>query len=163
MSSDAHLRKDHGTASSTSPYIDWGPDLPSHYAGGRARLLVANTTALYAVWESDLPSPNSWRLELVVQGALLETLDLPGGIMDAWLRAPAGAKGEVVLMRDGVKVASLPFSMPPAGPSEPAPEEAERWGRMVEGVIIDASRVAGYSLDEVSGPTSVGSGYAGPR
>lgn len=163
MSSDAHLRKDHGTPSPSSPYIDWGPDLPSHYAGGRARLLVANPHALYLVWESDLPSPGAWRLELTVQGALLEALDLPGGIMDAWLTAPAGTRGEVALFRDGAKIATLPFTTPPAGPSEPAPEEAERWGRLVEGLMIDASRVAGYSLDEVSGPASVGSGFAGAR
>jgi hypothetical protein len=163
MSSDAHLRKDHGTASPTSPYIDWGPDLPSHYTGGRARLLVANPIALYAVWESDLPSPNTWRLELVVQGALLEALDLPGGIMDAWLRAPAGTRGEVHLLRDGERVATLPFSTPPAGPTEAVPEGAERWGRLVDGVVFDSAAVAGYSLDDVSGPTSAGSAFAGPR
>lgn len=163
MSSDAYLRKDHGTTSPTSPYIDWGPDLPSHYPGGRARLMVANPTALYAVWESDLPAPKAWRLEVTVQGALLEAIELPGGIMDAWLNAPAGTHGEVVLFRDGDAIATLPFSTPPGGPSDAAPEEAERWGKLVEGVIIDATRVAGYSLDEVAGPTSAGSTFAGPR
>lgn len=164
MSSDAHLRKDHGTTSPLSPYIDWGPDLPSRYEGGRARLLVANPTALYAVWESDRPAPTHWRLELIVQGALLDAMDLPGGFMDAWLRAPAGTSGEVVLYREGERVATLPFATPPATPSDVLPEEAERWGKLVEGVLIDTSRIAGYALDEVSGPTAAGhSGSATPR
>ena len=154
MSSDAYLRKDHGTASPTSPYIDWGPDLPAHYPGGRARLLVANPTALYVVWESDLAAPARWRLELTVQGALLEAVDLPGGFMDTWLQAPAATRGEVHLFRDGERVATLPFSTPPAGPSDFAVEAEERWGSLEDGVLVDTSRIAGYALEDVSGPTS---------
>lgn len=162
MSSDAHLRKDHGTPTPSGLYIDWGPDLPSHYPGGRARVLVANPTALYVVWESDLPSPSQWRLEVIVQGALLQALELPGGFMDCWLTAPAGTRGEVHLLRDGERLATLPFSTPPAGPSDFAPEDDERWARLDEaGLLIDTSRIAGYALDELSGPTSAGSHVAG--
>lgn len=161
MSSDAYLRKDHGTASPTSPYIDWGPDLPSHYPGGRARLLVANPTALYVVWESDLAAPARWRLELVVLGALLEAVDLPGGFMDTWLQAPAATQGEVHLFRDGERVAALPFSTPPAGPSDFAAEPEERWGAVEDGVFVDTSGIAGYALEDVSGPTSDNSSTLG--
>lgn len=129
MSSDAHLRRDHGTPSSTDPYIDWGPDLPGRYEGGRARALVANAHSVFVTWETATP-PDSWQLEVVLGGEVVQTLSVPGGASDHWLRVPARSRGEVRLARDGVQVATLPFSTPPESPSE---DLVERWGR------IDAS------------------------
>jgi hypothetical protein len=131
MSSDAHLRRDHGTPTETSPYIDWGPDLPSRYEGGRARLLVANPTTLYVSWESDLAAPEKWTVETRIEGAPLGgaplKTDLPGGLLDLWIKVPAGSRGEVHLTRDDATVAILPFRTPPDRPSA---NTSERWGRL---------------------------------
>lgn len=126
MSSDAHLRRDHGTPSSNDPYIDWGPDLPGRYEGGRARALVANAHAVFVTWETATP-PDSWQLEVVLGGQVVQSLTIPGGAGDHWLQVPARSRGEIRLARDGVRVAVLPFSTPPEAPSD---DLGERWGRV---------------------------------
>lgn len=143
MSSDAHLRRDHGTLTSSDPYIDWGPDLPGKYDGGRARLLVANPRALFVTWESGL-QPNRWRLELVVAGVTLRVIELAGDAGDAWVSVSPRTHGEVRLVRDGALVATLPFETPPDAPSE---HTAERWGRVDEhGHVLATASVGGTAL-----------------
>jgi len=139
MSSDAHLRRDHGTLPSSDPYIDWGPDLPGKYDGGRARLLVANPRALFVAWESGL-QPERWRLELVVAGVTLRVIELAGDAGDAWVQVSPHTRGDVRLVRDGALVATLPFETPPDAPSE---DGAERWGRVDEGGHVQAAASVG--------------------
>ncbi len=127
MSSDAHLRRDHATPTETSPYIDWGPDLPSHYEGGRARLLVANPTTLYLSWESDLEAPERWRVETHMEGQQVKGADLPPGASDLWIKVPASSRGEVHLLREDATLAILGFRTPP---DRPSPLTDERWGRL---------------------------------
>jgi len=143
MSSDAHLRRDHGTLQSSDPYIDWGPDLPGKYDGGRARLLVANPTSLFVTWESGL-QPQRWRLELVVAGVTTRVLELAGDAGDAWIQVPARTRGEVRLVRDGAHVATLPFETPPDAPSD---DTSERWGRLdAQGHVRPAQSIGGTAL-----------------
>lgn len=157
-SSDAHLRRDHGTPTSSDPYIDWGPDLPGRYDGGRARLLVANPRALFVTWESG-SQPERWRLDVVVDGGLSRTVELAGHAGDAWLSVAPRTRGEVRLVRDGVHVATLPFETPSEGPSE---DTSERWGRTdPQGQMHAAANVGGTALGpeplvpgEASAPSS---------
>lgn len=156
MSSDAHLRRDHGTVESSDPYIDWGPDLPGRYSGGRARLLVTNPWTLYVTWESE-STPERWRLEIEREdGVMLEAADHAGGLSDLWLRVPARTRGVVHLSRDGVRVASLPFATPPDAPSE---RTEESWALIDQGGHVhDAAPIGGRALTETSGPS--GAGYS---
>lgn len=143
MSSDAHLRRDHGTQTSSDPYIDWGPALPGKYDGGRARLLVANPRALFVTWESGL-QPERWRVELVVAGVTLRVIELAGDAGDAWVPVSPHTRGEVRLLRDGALVATLPFESPPDAPSE---DTEERWGRVdTQGHVQPAESVGGNAL-----------------
>lgn len=143
MSSDAHLRRDHGTPPSSSPYIDWGPDLPGQYDGGRARVLVANPTTLYLVWETPT-SPARWRLDLLVDGHRRATLEIDGAGREAWLQVSARSRGEVHLLRDEVHVATLPFETPPDAPSD---DTSERWGRLDgHGQMRAAGPIGGRAL-----------------
>jgi hypothetical protein len=148
MSSDAHLRRDHGTPIETSPYIDWGPDLPSRYEGGRARLLVANPTTLYLSWESDLETPKRWRVETHTEGLDVKAADLPGGASDLWIKVPASSRGEVHLLREETTLAILGFRTPP---DRPSPLTDERWGRLDEGgqVKEDVLPVIGRPLSSL--------------
>jgi hypothetical protein len=153
MSSDAHLRRDHGTVTPNVPYIDWGPDLPARYAGGRARLLVANPRTLYLTWET-AASPGRWRVEVEgADGALLQASDLAGGRSDAWLHVGPRMRGRVHLARDGERVATLPFATPPDAPSE---RSDERWGIMdAGGHVVDAVPLGGRALGVQAGPSGV--------
>ena len=159
MSSDAHLRRDHGTPTSSDPYIDWGPDLPGKYDGGRARLLVANPRALFVTWESGL-QPDRWRLELVVAGITLRVIELAGDAGDAWINVSPRTHGEVRLLRDGALVATLPFESPPDMPSE---QSEEHWGRLDEqGHVRPAASIGGNALgaellDQGQAPSSAAS------
>lgn len=157
MSSDAHLRRDHGTVESSDPYIDWGPDLPARYPGGRARLLVTNPWTLYLTWETEA-RPERWRVEVErSDGVRLEAADHAGGLSDLWLRVPARTRGVVHLSRDGVRVASLPFATPPDAPSSELGDE--RWALIDEGGHVhDASPVGGRPLGSPEGPS--GAGYS---
>lgn len=168
MSSDAHLRRDHSTPSApigSDPYIDWGPDLPGRYDGGRARVLVANPHALFVTWESG-STPAGWRVELQVLGGHGEpgatmSLSLPGVATDAWLSAPARARGVIRLFHDGSLVATLPFETPPDMPSD---DVSERWGRVDDhGALQAASAVDGRAIGpEAIGPIgSMGQGAVG--
>lgn len=157
MSSDAHLRRDHGTVESSDPYIDWGPDLPARYPGGRARLLVTNPWTLYLTWETEA-NPERWRVEVErADGVTLEAADHAGRLSDLWLRVPARTRGVVHLSRDGVRVASLPFATPPDAPSDRAGDE--RWALIDEGGHVhDATPVGGRPLGHAEGPS--GAGYS---
>jgi len=159
MSSDAHLRKDHGTLPESGPYIDWGPDLPARYSGGRARLLVANPWTLFVTWES-ASAPERWGLELErADGSSLEVAELAGGTSDAWIRVPAKTRGVVHLLRDGVRVAALPFATPPDAPSN---NLDERWGLIdATGEVHEAQAVDGRALADQHGVVAVkGPGYS---
>jgi hypothetical protein len=167
MSSDAHLRRDHGTPSSNDPYIDWGPDLPGRYEGGRARALVANAHAVFVTWETATP-PTSWQLEVAIGGETLQSLTIPGGASDHWLQVPARSRGEISLVRDGVRVAVLPFATPPEAPSD---DLGERWGRVdshgelhADAVPPDGQRIE-LGHDELAVEVGVGSSSSllGPR
>jgi hypothetical protein len=126
MSSDAHLRRDHGTPTSTDPYIDWGPDLPGRYDGGRARVLVANPRALFLTWETTTP-PERWRVEVWLGEAHERTVDLAGDASEVWIAVGSNTRGELRLVRDDVHVATLPFETPADGPSA---DTSERWARI---------------------------------
>jgi len=154
MSSDAHLRRDHGTVESSDPYIDWGPDLPARYPGGRARLLVTNPWTLYLTWETESPA-RRWRIEVErADGVTLEAADHAGGLSDMWLRVPARTRGVVHLSRDGERVASLPFSTPPDAPSD---RSDERWALIDEGGHVhDAASIGGRAIGHTEGPGSAG-------
>ncbi len=143
MSSDAHLRRDFGTPQSTAPYIDWGPNLPGKYDGGRARLLIANPRALFVTWETGL-QPNQWRLEVAIGGETKRVLELAGDAADAWIAVTPRTRGEVRLLRDGQHVATLPFETPPDAPSN---DVSERWARVdASGAVQEGASIGGNAL-----------------
>ena len=159
MSSDAHLRRDHGTPSGigSAPYIDWGPDLPGRYDGGRARVLVANPHTLFVTWESG-STPAGWRVELHVHGGSSMTLSMPGVATEAWLSAPARARGLIRLFHDDALVATLPFETPPDAPSD---DVTERWGQVDDhGTVHAVAGVDGRAI----GPDAISAsaGYGVP-
>jgi len=131
-------RKSAAMAASSGVYIDWGPDLPARYPGGRARVLVANPTTIFVGWESDRPAPDRWALHVEIDGGPGFVAEVPGKSPDVWLQVPAGSRGRVHLVRvDAAAVpgdvatleelAVMPFRTPPAGPSW---RTDERWGRL---------------------------------
>lgn len=147
-------------------YIDWGPDLPARYPGGRARVMVANPTTLYVSWESDAPAPERWYLEVRVDGQRTESLEIPGKGSDAWFQVPARTRGHVHLVRVGgghrTEVAVLPFATPPAGPSDAL---EERWGRRAATgeLVADVPPVRGERIDDPAGVDVAGRvGYETP-
>lgn len=152
----SRARKTATIASSTETgvYIDWGPDLPARYPGGRARVLVANPTTLFVSWETERPSPDRWIVEIALAHGGGHALEIPGKSPDVWVHAPAGARGHVHLIRveGGARetVASLPFRTPPDGPSW---RTDERWGRLRgDGVMVaDVSPPRGGRI-EVEAP-----------
>lgn len=156
MASEAHLRRDHGTPTSTEPYIDWGPDLPGRYDGGRARVLVANPRALFVTWETATP-PAGWRLDVVIGGEREQTIELGGDASETWVSVRPRLEGEVRLFREGERVATLPFETPPDAPSD---DTSERWARVDErGQVHAASSIGGTALgpEAIARPDGVGS------
>ncbi|MFO0749445.1 MAG: hypothetical protein U1F43_27820 [Myxococcota bacterium] len=144
-------------------YIDWGPDLPARYPGGRARLMVANPTTIYVAWETDAPAPEHWAIELHVDGRATQSFEVPGKASDGWFQVPAAARGAVHLVRvgDGQRfdVAVLPFATPPAGPSDAL---EERWGRQDEsGSVTAVAAVPGGRIDDDAGIDAIGASRVG--
>jgi len=159
----SRARKTATIASSTESgvYIDWGPDLPARYPGGRARVLVANPTTLFVSWETERAAPDRWIVEVRLAHGGGHAVEIPGKSPDVWVHAPAGARGHVHLIRlDGgsrEEVAALPFRTPPDGPSW---RTDERWGRLRgDGLMVadvSAPRGGRVAVEEPPGMTAVG-------
>jgi len=160
---EARARRASTQIAPSGPYIDWGPDLPARYAGGRARVIVANPHAIFVSWESDLGAPDHWLVEVDVGLGEPTTYEVPGKTPDLWAQVPARTSGVVRLARveagEKIEVAALPFETPADGPSW---RTDERWGRLgrqgqvAAGAVVVGNRVEESGLAGVPGADGEG-------
>lgn len=148
---EARARRASTQVAPSGPYIDWGPDLPARYSGGRARVIVANPHTIFVSWESDLAAPDRWLVEVDIGHGEPTTYEVPGKTPDLWAQVPARTSGVVRLARvegeQKVEVAALPFETPADGPSW---RTDERWGRLGRGgSLAQGQAVPGNRVDEV--------------
>ena len=121
-------------------YIDWGPELPSEFASGRARLMVVNPTTLHLSWETasgtSLADAEAWLAEVRSGQAGLQSTYRIEGIpnlhsYNCWMTVEPKSSGFVRILAvvDGQirRVADLSYTTPADRPSS---DLTERWGSL---------------------------------